>query len=106
MGGSQTDTPKEEGELLFVQTGKETEWLDIREKDRELVQHRVCCFGINHCRHGDSHQLYMVDVVSDEEQPKELTLGGIGIANGDEFVQDEDEGMVLKRRRPQYFDKR
>jgi hypothetical protein len=106
MGSSQTDTPKGEGELLFVQTGKETEWLDIRRKDRELVQHCACCFGINHCRYGGIHQLYMVDVVSEEEQPKELVPGGVEIANGNEFVQDEGEGMVLKRRKPQYFDKR
>jgi hypothetical protein len=106
MGSSQTDTPKGEGELLFIQTGKETEWLGIRRKDRELVQHRACCFGINHCRYGGSHQLYMVNVVSKEEQPKELAPGGVGIANGDEFMQDEGEGMVLKRKRPQYFDKR
>ncbi len=80
MGSSQTDTPKGEGELLFVQTGKETKWLGIRRKDRELVQHRACCFGINHCRYGGSHQLYMVDVVPEKEQPKELAPCGVGIA--------------------------
>jgi uncharacterized protein YbbK (DUF523 family) len=48
-----------------------------------LIQHRACCFGINHCRYDGSHQLYVVDVVSGEEQPEEAvpveseaTIGG------------------------------
>jgi hypothetical protein len=106
MGNAQTDTPKGEGELLFVQTGKEIEWFDVRRKDRELVQHRACCFGINHYRNGNSHQMYMVDTVSKEDQSKELVLGQAKIANGGEFVQDDGVGVVLKRRRPHYFDKR
>jgi hypothetical protein len=67
MGSSQIDAPKGEGELLFVQSGKEIEWLGIRKKDKELVQHRACCFGINHWRYDGNHKLYMVDVVSEED---------------------------------------
>jgi len=32
-----TDTPKGEGETLFVQTGKEIEWLGVRRKVRECI---------------------------------------------------------------------
>ncbi len=71
-----------------------------------MVQHRTYCFGINHCRYDGNHQLYVVDVVSGEEQPKEVVSGEAEAANGDELVQDDGERMVVKRRRPQYFDKR
>ncbi len=67
IGNAQTDTPMEEGELLFVQIGRETEWLGIRRKDRESVQHHTCCFGINHCNRVSSHHMYVIDVVSEED---------------------------------------
>ncbi len=62
-----TDASRGDEEFLCVRTGKEKEWFGIRRKDKELVQHRACCFGINHCRYDSSHQLYVVDVVSKEE---------------------------------------
>jgi len=71
-----------------------------------LVQHRACCFGINHCRYDDSHQLYVVDIVSREEQPEEVVSGEAEAAVGGEPMQDDGERIVVKRRRPQYFDKR
>ncbi len=46
--GAQADVPEGEGKLLCVLTGEETEWMGIRRKDRRLVRHNVCCFGINH----------------------------------------------------------
>jgi hypothetical protein len=106
IASTQTDAFKGGEELLCVQTGKETEWLGVRRRDRELVQHSTCCFGINHCRYDDSHQLYVVDVVSGEKHPKEVVSGEVEAANGDELVQDDGKRMVVKRRRPQYFDKR
>ncbi|CAK9870425.1 unnamed protein product [Sphagnum jensenii] len=50
--------------------------------------------------------MYVVDVVSKEEQPKEEVSGEAEAVNGGELVQDDGEKMVVKRRRPQYFDKR
>jgi hypothetical protein len=67
IGNAQIDTLMEEGELLFVQTGREIEWLGIRRKDRESVQHHTCCFGINHCNRVSSHHMYVIDVVSEED---------------------------------------
>jgi len=67
IGNTQTDTHKEEGEFLFVQTGTEIEWLDVRKKDKEFVQHHACCFGMNHCSYASNHQLYVVDVVLEED---------------------------------------
>ncbi len=100
IASTQTDAPRGEREFLFVRTGKETEWLGVRRKDRELVQHRACCFGINHCRYDGSHQLCVVDVVLGKEQPKEVVSGEAEAANGGELVQDDGERMVVKRRRP------
>jgi hypothetical protein len=106
IASTQTDASRGGEEFLCVRTGKETEWLGVRRRDRELVQQRICCFGINHCKYDDSHQLYVVDVASGEEHPKEVVSGEAEVANGDELVQDDGKKMVVKRRRPQYFDKR
>jgi len=105
IGSTLTDTPKREGEPLFVQTGKETKWFGVRRKDRECVQHHACCFGINHCVHVSNQQLYMVDIVSEEDQPKELVPYEAEIAKESELMQDDDVRVVLKRRRPQYYDR-
>ncbi|CAK9256855.1 unnamed protein product [Sphagnum jensenii] len=50
------------------------EWYGIRRKDRELVQHQTCCFGINHSKRFSDHHLYIVDVVSEGEQLLEPVL--------------------------------
>jgi hypothetical protein len=63
-------------------------------------------FGINHCTCVDNHQLYMLHVASTEDLFEELTLGEEPVPMGDEPVQHEEARIVLKRRRPQYFDKR
>jgi hypothetical protein len=105
IGNTLTDTPRGKGEILFVQTGKETECFGVRKKVKECVQHRACCFGINHCNYVGSQQLYVVDVVSKEDQPKELVPCEAEIARGGELMQDDDVRVVLKKRRPQYYDK-
>jgi hypothetical protein len=95
----------EEGEVLFVQTYKEIEWLGVRRKDKEYVQHRACCFGINHCNHVSSHHLYVVDVISEEDQPQELVPCEAENRRGSEIMQDSNARMVLQRKRPHYYDK-
>ncbi len=37
IGNIQIDTHEEEGEILAIQTGKETEWLGFRRKDKGLL---------------------------------------------------------------------
>ncbi len=105
IGITLTDTPKGEKETLFVQTGKETEWLGVKIEVRECIRHHACCFGINHYNYVGSQQLYVVDVISEEEQPKELGPCEFEITRGVELVQDDDVGVVLKRKRPQYYDR-
>jgi hypothetical protein len=48
----------------------------------------------------------MLDVASGEDLSKELIPGEEAVSTGDELVQHEGAQMVLKRRKPQYFDKR
>jgi len=82
IASTQTNASKRDEKFLCVRTGKEKEWLDIRKGDKELVQHRACCFGINHCRYDDNHQLYVVAVISGEEQPEEVVSGEAEAAVG------------------------
>ncbi len=47
----------------------------------------------------------MLDVASTEDLSKEPIPGEEAVSTGDELEQHEGTRMVLKRRRPQYFDK-
>jgi hypothetical protein len=50
--------------------------------------------------------LYVVDVVSGEEQPEEAVPVESEATIGGGLMQNEDERIMVKRRRPPYFDKR
>jgi len=99
LGSPVTDTSKKEKETLFVQTGEDTEWLGVWGKDRGCVQHNV------YCDHVGSQQLHMVDVISKEDQAKELEPHEAEIARESEPMQDENVRVVLKRRKPQCYDR-
>ncbi len=51
-------------------------------------------------------QLYMVDVVLEEDQTKESEPYETEVARKSEIVQGEGVEVMLKRRRPLHFDKR
>jgi hypothetical protein len=104
--GAQVYVPENGAELLCAMTGEETEWMGVRRRDRRFVQHNACCFGINHQRYVNSHQLFMLDIESKEELSKEFVPGGEAVPTHDEPVQHEEAQVVLKRRRPQYYDRR
>jgi hypothetical protein len=105
VAGTQVDVPREEKELLCVQSGQETEWMGVKRKDRRFVQHNVCCFGINHLTRAGCHQLYMLDVASEENPSEQSVPDEKAMSMSDGLVQHEEMRSVLKRRRPQYFDK-
>jgi hypothetical protein len=105
IGNAQTDTHKEGRHLLFVQIGTKMEWFGIRRRDRESVQHHTCCFGINHSVHLSSHHLYVIDVISEDDQPQELVPCEVEDRKGDEIVQNNAAMMILQRKRPHYYDK-
>jgi len=80
IGNPSTNTSKGKGETLFVRTVEETEWLGVKGKDRGCVQHNVCCDDVS------SQQLYMVDVISEEDQAKELEPHEVKIARENELM--------------------
>jgi len=80
---TQADVPRKEGELLCVKAGEKTEWMWV-----------------------GNHQLYMLDAAAAEDLSEEFIPGEEAVSTGNELVQHEGARMVLKRRRPQYFDKR
>jgi len=47
----------------------------------------------------------VVDVVSKEDEPKELVPDVAKITRGGEPMHDNDVRVVMKRREPQYYDK-
>ncbi len=71
-----------------------------------MIQHGACCFGINHQKNVSDHQLFMLDAASEEDLFEESVPGEEAMPKGDEPVQHEEARRVLKKRRPQYFDKR
>jgi hypothetical protein len=95
----------EEEKALFILTGTETEWYGIRKKGSELVQHQKCCFGINHSKYFSDHHLYMVDVVSEDEQPPESVLCTIGEPGTNAILQDSAPRSNMQRRRSQFYDR-
>jgi hypothetical protein len=106
VADTQAGVSGEQGELLYVQTGQDTEWMGVRRKDRRFVQHEACCFGINHWTYSGNHQLFMLDVISEEDPSKESVPDEEAMIMNDEPMQLEEARMVSKRRRPQHFGRR
>jgi hypothetical protein len=106
VADTQANVPREEGELLYVQTGEDTKWMGVRRKDKRFVQHKACCFGINHWTYSGDHQLFMFDVVSEEDQSEESVHDEEAMTMSDEPMQLEEVRIVSKRRRPQHFGRR
>ncbi len=80
--------------------------MGIRRKDRRYVQHDAFCFGINHQTNGHSHQLFMLGVEFEEEGSEESVPDEEVAPTPDAPVQEDGELVVLKRRRPRYYDRR
>jgi hypothetical protein len=82
IAGIPADEPKEDGELLCVKAGEETNWMCV-----------------------SNHQLYMLDVASTEDLSEELLPEEGTVSTGDEPEQRGGARMALKRKVPQYFDR-
>ncbi|CAK9249642.1 unnamed protein product [Sphagnum jensenii] len=59
------------GGIFSVRCGRESEWLGLRRQSGGLKQHHGCCFGINHWRWSEGHQLFMLDVLIEISQEEE-----------------------------------
>ncbi len=80
--------------------------MGVRRKDRRFVQHNACCSGINHQKSVHIHQLFMLGVESEEESSEESVPDEEAVPVHAGPMQHEEEQVVLKRGRPQYYDKR
>jgi hypothetical protein len=74
--------------------------MGVRRKDRRFVQHDACCFGINHWTRAGCHQLYMLDVTSEENPSEQFVPDKEAMSLSDGPLQHEEMQTVLKRRRP------
>jgi len=70
--------------------------MGVRRKDRRLMQHGACCFGINHRKYISDHQLFMLNVTSEEDLFEGSIPGEEIMPTGDGPVQHEETRMVLK----------
>jgi hypothetical protein len=104
--GTHPDALEEGAKLLYALAGKNKEWMGIKRKDRRYVQHDACCFGINHQMNGHNHQLFMLGVESEEEGSEESVPNEEVAPTPNVPVQEDEELVVLKRRRPRYYDRR
>jgi hypothetical protein len=105
IGDTQAGTHTEEGRLLVIQNGTEMEWLGIRSKGSKSVQHHTCCFGINHSMRFSDHHLYMIGIVSEDDQPQEVIPCEDEEKGEDETAQGSTAGIPRLRKRPHYYDK-
>jgi len=81
--GIPVDEPKEDGELLCVKAREETNWMCV-----------------------SNHQLYMLDIASIEDLSEEPLPEEGAVSTGDKLEQCGGVRAALKRRVPQYLDKR
>jgi len=98
-----TNVPRKEEGLLCVKAEEDTKWISVRRKGR---QHDASCSGSNHWICVSNHQLYMLDVAAAKDLYEEFIPGEKPMSTGDELEQREGARVALKRRMPQYFDKR
>jgi hypothetical protein len=105
VGNAKIDTQSEEERLLVARTGINMEWYGIRRTDMGLVKHQTCCFGINHSKHLSDHHLYMVDVISEGDQPMESIPCMSKGTNEEATRQTSTSRLGLQRKRPQFYDK-
>ncbi len=90
IAGAQVDVPEGGGELFCALTREETDWMGVRRKDKRLIQHGACCFGINHRKYVSNHQLFMLDVASEEDLSEGSIPGEEIMPTGDGPVQHEE----------------
>jgi len=104
--GVHPDALQEEAELLCALAGEDMEWMGSRRKDRRCVQHNACCFGINHQVNDHNHHLFMLEVHEEEENPEESAPDEEMAPTRDTPVRKQEGQVMLKRRRPWYYDRR
>jgi hypothetical protein len=106
IGTRQGDSIATAGGILSVQCGRQSEWLGLRRQSEGMKQHYGCCFGINHWRWSETHQLCMLEVLTDEEDdsPEE----GSEATGGNEIRDSESSRgkQILRRGGTKYYDRK
>jgi len=76
----QNESAKATERVFAVQYGQDSDWFGLRRQLHGLTEHHRCCFGINHWRCSDLHQLFMLDFVVatnvDEEAAPDMEVVG------------------------------
>jgi hypothetical protein len=106
QGGSIATT----GGMFSVQCGRHFEWLGLRRQSRGQEQHYECCFGINHWRWSEEHQLCMLDVLTETSQDEEDDSPEEGAeATVEEEIpnpESSESKQVLRRGKTRYYDRK
>jgi len=96
--------------MFSVQCGRESKWLGLRRQSRGLKQHYECCFGINHWRGLEEHQLCILDVLTETSQDEEddSPEEGAEAAVGEEIRNPESSKnkQVMRRGKTRYYDRK
>jgi len=108
--GTTLDDPTEATKsMFFIQYGQDSEWFGFRRHARKLTEHCWCCFGINHWHCSADHQLFMLDVMTEESQDEEDNSPVEDVegadSKGDQNLRPPDGKRALKERRTQYYDR-
>ncbi len=99
--------PVEVREKMFsVRYGQDSDWFGFRRHLQGLTEHRRCCFGINHWRGSEAHQLFMLDVVTATNQDEEAAphLEVVRAAE-DEDPEATNGKQALRKETVRYYDK-
>jgi hypothetical protein len=91
--------PVEAIEKMFsVRYGQDSDWFGFKRHLQGLIEHRMCCFGINHWCGSEAHQLFMLDVVTATNQE-------VVRAAEDEDPETTDGKQALRKETVRYYDK-
>jgi hypothetical protein len=109
IGAMQDDSMDTTGRILSVQYGKESDWFGYKRHSKGLTKHHKCCFGINHWRWLEDHQLFMLDVVTEITQNEEANslMEDVEVAENEEgqSLGPADGRQSLKKEMTRYYDR-
>jgi len=98
------------GGIFSVQCGKESDSFGLRRRSGRLRQHYECCFGINHWRWPEEHQLYMLEVLIEASQDEKDDSPGDGDeATVGKEIRDSESSkrkQILRRGKTKYYDRK
>ncbi|CAK9229861.1 unnamed protein product [Sphagnum troendelagicum] len=108
-GTVQTNATESAGTVFSALYGKTFEWLGFRRHASKQMEHRECCFGINHWRGAEDHQLFMLDVVTGTSHDEE-NHSHVEDVEGADSEENQNSGplsdkQALKKERVQYYDR-